>query len=60
MNSNFYINMALSVLFEVLQEKGLLTKYERAFRKLATMIAMAYGWSIQFEVGAKLDFAPKA
>jgi len=60
LGNNFWLDMALSILFSVLREKEQLPKIERAMRKLVTVVCMAYGWSIQFEPEeVRLNF-PKA
>lgn len=46
MQNSFWIDMALSILFAVLREKGQLMRYERAFRKLYDSIGMAFGWGM--------------
>lgn len=43
--NEFYIDMALSVLFSILRQKQYLSRWERAFRKLFTVIGLAYGWT---------------
>jgi hypothetical protein len=43
--NEFWVDMALSIMFAVLRQKQLLTKWERAFRKLFNSIGMAYGWT---------------
>lgn len=41
----FYVDMALSIVFSVLRQKQYLTRWELAFRKLFTVIGLAYGWT---------------
>lgn len=43
--NNFWLDMALSVLFAALRDKQLLTKYERAFRKLYDTIGLAFNFN---------------
>jgi len=45
MGNDFWVDMALSIVFSVLRQKLLLVKYEKAFRKLYNSIGMAYGWT---------------
>jgi len=38
---NYYVNMAFAVIFEVLQERGLVIKYRKAFKKLYMQLGAA-------------------
>lgn len=57
--SSFYVNLALSILFSVIEERELLPRFERAFLKLHKYIGIAYGLDQGEENQLPLDLEVK-